>query len=753
MDFKIYQTMRYFLSTLLLLFSGLTLSAQEKMYIHQTDNFTLGALVASTDSIFFSTDGNQTFFSINGSIYEKNTDDIDSLTFGANSSTIYIHYTGNDAEIINPLAFEGVSVVKTGAYVTVTSTTSVQDINYALSGTTSNGNFKIYSEKRYNLYLNGVNIVNPVGPAINVQSEKKTTVILSDGTTSILADGETYDPAPVGPSGETEDQDAAFFSEAHLVFTGNGQLTIHGYGDDQHGLNSDDEIEFNGGNLTIASAVKDGIHANDGVFVTAGTINVTSTGDGIDGDEANILISGGSITVNSSTDDVKAISCDSTLVVTGGNITITVSGDQSKAMKSDQDITLSGGTITIHTSGNVVLEAAGSGFDPSYCTAIKSESDVTLSGAEITIITTGIAGKAISSDSDVNMSAGSVTITSSGNGARYTNSSGVFDAYVSTCFSTDGNLSITGGTVTASNSGSGGKALSSDGSLTIGSSTGSPTIQLTTTGTKILISGSGSNAEYAESKTVKSDGDIVINNGTITIASADDGLKSETAIIVNGGVMDITNSIEGVEAPNITFNSGSVKVKSSDDCINATYGNGGEQNDGSLLTISGGQLVCNTTGGDGLDSNGNILITGGTTIVHGPPSNPEVGMDYNGSCNLNGGFLVISGTNSNMTQAPSNTSTQNSIKAMSNQSMSSTTLFHLQDASGNNILTFQPIRNYYSIVFSSNELLTGSSYSIYTGGSYTGGTNNNGLYTGGTYTAGTFKKTFTISSRVTNVTF
>lgn len=753
MDFQIYQAMKYTLSILLLLFSSLTLSAQEKMYIHQSDHITNGALIASTDSIFFSADGSLTFFSIDGAVYQQNTDEIDSLTFGDNSNTISIRYTGNDAEIINPLAFEGVTIVKTGAYVTVTSTTSVQDINYALSGTTPNGNFKIYSEKRYNLYLNGVNITNPVGPAINVQSEKKTTVVLSEGSTNSIADGETYDPAPVGPSGETEDQDAAFFSEAHLVFTGNGQLTIHGYGDDQHGLNSDDEIEFNGGNLIVASAVKDGIHANDGLFVTAGTLSVTSGGDGIDGDEANILISGGSVTVNSTSDDVKAISCDSTLVVSGGNISITLSGDQSKGMKSDQDITLSGGTITIHTSGNVVLEAAGSGFDPSYCTAIKSESDVYLSGAEITITTTGIAGKAISADSDVFMTAGSVNITSSGNGARYTNSTGVYDAYVSTCFSTDANLSITGGTVTASNSGSGGKALSTDGSLTIGSADSSPVIQLTTTGTKILISGSGSNAEYAESKTVKSDGDIVINNGTLNITSADDGLKSETAIIVNGGVIDITNSVEGIEAPNITFNNGNIKVKSSDDCINATYGNGGEQNDGSLLTIAGGQLVCNTTGGDGLDSNGNILITGGTTIVHGPPSNPEVGLDYNGTCNVNGGFLVISGTNSNMTQAPSNTSAQNSIKAMSNQSLSSTTLFHLQDASGNNILTFQPIRNYYSIVFSSNELLTGSSYSIYTGGSYTGGTNNNGLYTGGTYTAGTFKKTFTISSRVTNVTF
>jgi len=99
-------------------------------------------------------------------------------------------------------------------------------------------------------------------------------------------------------------------------------------------------------------------------------------------------------------------------------------------------------------------------------------------------------------------------------------------------------------------------------------------------------------------------------------------------------------------------------------------------------------LVVSTSGGDGLDSNGNILFTGGTTIVHGPPSSPEVGMDYNGTCNMNGGFLVISGTNSNMTQAPSNSSVQYCLKIKSNQMLTSSTLFHIQDASAGNILTF-----------------------------------------------------------------
>lgn len=744
--------MRKIILLFICLISGVSLLAQEKIYIHKSGNFTLGAPVSMTDSIFFSTDGSVTFFRIGDSLAQYLTAEIDSITFGAESKTIHVAYNGSAVSVINPLAFEGVSVIAEGADVTVTSITDTTDINYSLSGNTGDGMFKIYSEKRYNLFLNGVNITNPDGPAINVQSEKKTSVILVDGTTNILTDGVTYGDPAINGNGEEEDQDAAFFSEAKLEFSGTGLLTIHGLGSDQHALSSDDEVVINGGNIMVTSAVKDGIHAKDGFTMTGGTVVIAADGDGIDGDEAFVDISGGSITTNNPEDDVKGIACDSTLTISGGTLDITVAGDQSKGLKSKQALTLSGGSITIHTSGNAVLEASGSGFDPSYCTAIKSDVAVTISGAEITIVSTGLAGKAISSDTDILITDGSVNVTCSGNGAVYTNTSGVADAYVSTCFSADGNINISGGSVTTSSSGSGGKGISVDGTLTIGTAGNSPMIHITTTGTRIHISGSGGNGVYAEAKAIKSDGAVTINNGDITIASADDAIKSEISITINTASVIISNSVEGIEAPYITINSGSVNARASDDVLNATFGNGGEQDDGSLLTINGGNIVLNTTGGDGLDSNGDILITSGTTIVHGPPSAPEVGMDYNGSCNVNGGFLVISGTNSNMTQAPGNSSSQYSIKAVSNTSLSSSTLFHLQDASANDVLTFQPIRNYYSIVFSSSALLSGASYSIYTGGTCTG-TNTNGLYSGGVYSGGTFEKTFTITGKVTNVNF
>lgn len=728
-------------------FLSLSVFAQEKMYIHKSDKMTLGALVSETDSIYFNDNETICFFRIGDTLAQYPVSTIDSINFGANSDTVFITYNGSDVTVWNPLAFEGVAVSVSGSDVTVHSTGDMQDINFCLAGATTNGLFKIYTSKRYNLIMNGVNITNPDGPAINIQTGKNTTVILNAGTVNTIADGASYASPPNG-----EDQKSAFFSESKLIFTGSGTLNINGHGSDQHGLCSDDRIEVISGVITVNSAVRDGIHAQEGILISGGTISVTSANDGIDGDLGSVLISGGLVTTTNNTDDVKGILCDSSLVISGGTVNVTVGGDRSKGLECNQPMSLSGGIITIHNSGDVVLVPSGSGYDPSYSTAIRSGSDINISGADITIVASGKASRGISSQTGIYISAGIIQITSSGNGGTYTNSSGHPDAYVAECFRTEGNIQITGGTVTTSSSGSGGMGFVCNNDMIFGETISSPTINVTTTGAKILISGSGMNAVYAEPRAIRVDTSLTVNNGNITVSSSDDAIKSSKAITINNGTVTINNSTEGLEAPYITINNGNVHVHASDDGINSTFGFDGENDDNSLLNINGGWVVSSTTVGDGLDCNGDILITGGTVIIHGPQNAPEVGMDYNGTCDMNGGLLVISGTNSNMTQAPSNSSDQYCIKVMMNQSQNNSTLFHIQDNNANDILTFQPARTYYSIVYSSSELQTGVTYSIYTGGTSTG-TNTDGLYSGGTYSGGTFRKSFNITNTITNVSF
>ena len=147
-----------------------------------------------------------------------------------------------------------------------------------------------------------------------------------------------------------------------------------------------------------------------------------------------------------------------------------------------------------------------------------------------------------------------------------------------------------------------------------------------------------------------------------------------------------------------------------------------------MIKIDGGTLTLNAYNGDPLDSNGSIEMNGGTVIIHGPAKSPEVPIDYNGTFNISKGKIIATGPSLQMVQGLSQSSTQNSIIVKFNSSNSAYTLFHIQDDNGNDIVTFRPLRSFaLAMVFSSELLTQGQTYTIYTGGSCSGN-EINGLF-------------------------
>jgi len=385
-----------------------------------------------------------------------------------------------------------------------------------------------------------------------------------------------------------------------------------------------------------------------------------------------------------------------------------------------------------------------------YNDGIASIDGFIINGGKITVNSAddGIRGKDY-----MIVKGGEITVTSKGNGIKSDNAEDASRGYVSI---NDGTVTITatGDGVTAQTD-----AIINGGTLNITTGGGSGKTVTGTASAKALkgvvstIINGGAITVSAADDAIHSNGYVKINGGTTSVSSGDDGIHADAAVEVNGGETNITKSVEGVEGPAIKVNGGTLNIVSTDDGFNATKGNGGEANDGSMLYLYGGNVSVNSSNGDGLDSNGNIVMTGGTVVTHGPKSNPEVGTDYNGTFNISGGLLVLTGPNSgNMIEATSTSSAQYSVKATSSSSLTTSNLFHVQDESGDDIVTFKPVRNAYYIVFSSPSLKSGATYSIYVGGATTG-TEFHGLFKDGTYSGGTLKKSFTISGKVTSVSF
>ena len=85
------------------------------------------------------------------------------------------------------------------------------------------------------------------------------------------------------------------------------------------------------------------------------------------------------------------------------------------------------------------------------------------------------------------------------------------------------------------------------------------------------------------------------------------------------------------------INGGDIRISASDDGVNAAqkssiYTPTFEMNDGTLTIVMGGGDT------DGVDSNGNIVVNGGTIDVTGQST-----FDCDGSATYNGGTIIVNG--------------------------------------------------------------------------------------------------------------
>ena len=302
-----------------------------------------------------------------------------SIVFGASGATV----SGDENHV----------VTVSGNDVTVNNTGTGEVVRYEVSGSASDGFLKIYGDKKQALVLKDLDLTNPNGAAINNQNKKRTFVVL-EGTNK-LADGKKYTDTPDG-----EDEKAAFFSEAQLVFSGSGSLEVTATG--KAGITSDDYVRvFAGPTLKVSSSGGHGIRGKDAVVIGGGKLDVTVskkgkkaiTSDGtvrIDGGEIALAASGN--VDDSDLTDLSAsagIKADSTFVMNGGVLNITNSGQGGKGLSGDGDALIAGGTLVISVSGTnyeiTGSEAAGLEDTSKSAKGIKFDGRLIITGGYVQV--------------------------------------------------------------------------------------------------------------------------------------------------------------------------------------------------------------------------------------------------------------------------------------------------------------------------------------------------------------------------------
>lgn len=248
-------------------------------------------------------------------------------------------------------------------------------------------------------------------------------------------------------------------------------------------------------------------------------------------------------------------------------------------------------------------------------------------------------------------------------------------------------------------------------------------------------------------------GYIIINDGTFNLNVVDDGIvasydiSDETEpdasitpyVTINGGTFNIqTTEGEGIESKSrLTINDGIFNIQTADDGLNAIE----------TLYINGGQLHVVSTTNDALDANGPVTITGGTIIGIGSRG-PEAGLDVdNNPIKMTGGTLLGLGGSTS-----TNFSSDSSQNAVVFSGVNADTLIHIQSDEGTEALTYRVPSTVNTILYAGPKLLTNQTYTLYSGGSVSNGTDWQGLYSAGTYSGeSTAINTFTVSNRLTQI--
>ena len=533
------------------------------------------------------------------------------------TDTVYITYANNDVTVVNPFVNNGVSVSNSGADVVVNATRT--NVPYVVAGSSSNGSLTLNSSNAFFMALSNLSLTSGSTAAINIATPADATLNLR-GSSSIA---DYANSALIG----------ALQAAGSLTINGGGTLNVTGNA--KHGIAVEGTMTMNSGTINILGTDSDGIHGSSNLQWNGGTLTIASAGsDGLDFSGA-VTIANGNLSINTTAEAQRGIKVSGLFTMSGGSLGINTSGTDGKGIKADSDLNITGGTLTIVNSGDM--------------------------------------SKGLKCDGQINISGGTIDITASGSTVLETVEGQNVPAYCS-AIKCDTDINITGGdfTLTLPTSNQGGKGISADGNLTIDGAT----MNITTQGNGASYTVSGSTKDAYTSACLRSDGNMSILSGNLTLISSgtggkginvgDDDHTTSTLIIgTQGGddddlILNVTTSGERITVSsgggwpgpgggggdyanpkgiksrgNLTINSGTITV-------NCTQNNeGGECIESkATLTINGGNIETYSKTDDPINARTNLTINGGTVYSH---SDNNDGIDSNGTLFLNGGFVISNG--------------------------------------------------------------------------------------------------------------
>lgn len=622
----------------------------------------------------------------------------DFYTSWQNSNFTKVELKGNSATADGP----GGVVIEEGKIEIRTSGT------YVLEGSLDEGQIVIDAEDKgtVRLVLNGVSISSSTGSVIHVKQSEQTVVSIEQGTENILEDAEEY----IFEEGEDEPL-AAIFSKGDLSINGTGKLIIQANYKD--GITGRDDVIVTGGKIEI-HAKDDGIVGRDLLAIRDAELTIDARGDGVkssnaeDEQKGHVVLQSGSINIAAGSDGIQS---ERDVLVLGGEYVITAGGGSPETVTANEELGggempeggpvngLNRSQIGQYISGAITKDELLESIDESVL-----PDDMTLGDVESML--DRIEQEGMPQEEQGDFASSQMPPMEEQNAAPPVNRNNTEENSQSETSSIEGKTD---------------DAVSTKGIKAAN---------------LVQIEG-GTFTVDANEDAVHSDGNVVIHGGAMTIQTGDDGIHADRDVLISDGIIKIDKSYEGIEGVNITVKDGDISVVAADDGININGGssefgmNGAVRQDaareeertaasegGSLLLIEGGYLYVSAEG-DGLDSNSDIRMTGGTVVVYGPTNAGNGALDYDGTFTVEGGILIAAGS-SGMAMGISDTSTQPAVMMNFTDTQAAGTAVNLSLGEEKVLASVAPEKDFQTILISTAELEREADYTLSFGGNVEG---------------------------------
>ena len=318
--------------------------------------------------------------------------------------------------------------------------------------------------------------------------------------------------------------------------------------------------------------------------------------------------------------------------------TVTIKLTGTSAQASSDTVGISGSDITITAAGTYIISGTLDNGSIIVSAGTEDKVQLVLSGADINSDTYAAIYVKQADKVFVTLADGTKNSLSNGGTFTQTDENNV-DAVI---FSKD-DITLNGsGELEITSPGGHGIVGKDEVTITAGTYTVSASNHAVRANDLIAVAGgtftltAGEDALHSENSDDDTLGNIYIAGGTFNIKAGDDGILATALLEIDSGEISIT-AAEGIESSYIRINGGTISISASDDGINAADKSSAYT---PTIEINDGKITIDMGAGDtdGVDSNGNIIINGGTVDVTGGST-----FDCDGSAQYNGGTIIVNG--------------------------------------------------------------------------------------------------------------